>query len=930
MAITETSAGNHQTRGGLDDPLDFEITFYSGPTYYPGSEDRMYVYLYNTYDGSGFEGENAPTNDTTLEGVMIDLLGIFDEDGSPVTEDPIEWENGEFYNNGGDGYQMARYTSRYFYSDASSNPLSFNIKSEDIRPGAYLMRFRVSYFYMTDWDTGIVYTFKSTTYDIERSFNVRSYLYANGWPDYNLYAFSESFGWDTLYSGASHKLFGLSSTSSLSGTLTDITGTLSFPGLPITVDNPSVNSETMPNYFAWRINVPSNLPPGIYEAQIGFSYTRNGDDIVELPNLYSFEVEYTPLLMAPPDDDLETPFAVYNRASLPNMIEVPFINNGNVDLSEVTVSLDMSNARYVENSQIWFDENNNGNDVYEDQEVTIPSIPVGETGIAEFNMINFLPRMPPGLYKIPMDYIAHYEDMGETGNSPGDMMSGYWNEMGYYQHRNILRDITYPENNNEEHMPYLLIRIVDDSGPMFTGFIDNNANQYPGTVNAYMRLKVENHEMYDFFNLVYRIHVDDGSPFAYPYSSGSEDMNETTLPPIYRSGISDSSSTGTGTDYLYFYANIRRDAVPGLNYFTVDVEGVDQFNQPFQLSFMAYVTVRSQQPRFEMMSAEIGNISDDRVIPVTVHMTNVGLGGASNMTVYYKSGNSGINNIDDPVNIGDVAAGESFAYTFHLKPESDSRYLHGSYSGNMYYSFYDDIGEFTELMSGSSVSVRFDIYAKLPDLRIIHANAPIIDRGDTVTVTITVMNFGGSLAEDIRAIIPYSNAYFMVEEGIKELGDLDSGETVTFTWEIEGGDEFSDGSTYSFTIYFSYTDVEGRTLIFSEGESESFSLRTRDRVIPSEQRTVVKDDGVIVSEGAGSVILGILILIGLIIFGSMMAGKGGSAASPKEEKVVTPKRKPSPKLTVEEEEGEDMDEDEEEEEEEEEEEGEEEEDEGDW
>ena len=97
-------------------------------------------------------------------------------------------------------------------------------------------------------------------------------------------------------------------------------------------------------------------------------------------------------------------------------------------------------------------------------------------------MVNFLPRLPPGLYKIPLDYIATYDDNGRTGNVPGERLSGYHNEMGYYQHRDILNSIEFPPSN-ENRMPYLLIQILEDpGGPDISGYVDSGQNQYPGTV----------------------------------------------------------------------------------------------------------------------------------------------------------------------------------------------------------------------------------------------------------------------------------------------------------------------------------------------------------------------------------------------------------------------------------------------------------------
>ncbi|MEA3559371.1 MAG: hypothetical protein U9R75_08980, partial [Candidatus Thermoplasmatota archaeon] len=767
------------TRGGLDDP--FDPTFHMidhGSTIYPGQDERFYIDIYSTYNGSEYQGALSPGNETTVKDVKMQFVDAFYEDGSIADNDPLVWDVNTFYNNDGDGYEIARYNYGNFFTDASNNYLEYSIKTTDVMPGNYILKFRITYQYMADWNGATTYDWMSASFDIEYNINVRSYMAANGWPDYTLYAYNENMNTDTLYSGAQHKLFGIMNINSASGTLTDIQGIMSFPGNPITVDASVIPSETIPYYYAWRINIPSDLAPGTYEVMIHFRYMRNGEEIVEAPALYEFMVQYTPLLMPPEFNDLETPFATFNRASLPHSLDIPMTNMGNVDLKHVEVRLDMSNTRYVDNSQIWFDENNNGYEVMEEQEIELELVGVGETEVATFNMINFLPKLPPGLYKIPLDYLAKYDDMGETGKTPGERLSGYWNEMGYYQHRNILRDIVYPEDNNEGHVPYILIRIVDDNGPLFTGNIDYRYDQDPGATNVYMRLRVENHEMYEFRSIVYKIHIDGGSPFAYPYSSGMDKVNATTLPPIYRSGIGESDRSGTASDSFYFYVNIRNDALPGMNYFQVDVSGFDEFNQPFETMFMGYITINAQQPRFQHTNITVGDILDDRSVEVTVAIQNMGLGGAKNLSCFFVSNYGGYISTDPVQEIGYVGPGDEFIYTFHYKPDGERRYFSSNYNGYIYFAYYDDIDEYDEMFSGSSLYIRFDIYDKLPDIMIINVNAPLVDRNDDFQVEVTVMNVGGSTASDISLLLPYSASYFDIENAEQDMDDLAPGETV--------------------------------------------------------------------------------------------------------------------------------------------------------
>ncbi|MFW3147237.1 MAG: hypothetical protein ACMUIE_10560 [Thermoplasmatota archaeon] len=868
-----SSEGVEPTRAGIENPFNAAIYFtYLSDPYYPGEHEGLYGYVYSDYDGSAFEGSLSPGNETEVKEVKFSYVGMFHEDsGDPATAQ-ILWTQSGFYNNDGDGYTIDRYWDQYFYTDASNNYLEFDIKTDDARPGEYVMRFQVSFRYMINWDGATQYDWVTRTITVDADLEIRSYLGANGWPDYTFYALDQYYNNENLYSGAANEKFGLLSVYSASGTLTDIQATLAFPGLSIMVRNPVLNFESIVSTIVWNIDVPQNFLPGTYEVQLQLEYTRSGTAITEAPMLYEFTVEYTPLLMPPEFDDLSTPFATYHQKTLPTSIDVPFINVGNVDLYDIVVSLDTSNTRYVSNGQYWFDENNNANVNFDNLEFSLGDVAVGGTGTATFSMVNFMPRLPPGLYKIPIDYYALYYDDGTTGNTPGEKISGYWNEMGYYEHRNIMRDIEFPETG-DEHMPYLLIEILDDpEGPDITGYIDSGYNVPPGTVNNRMRLMIENHEMYYFFNLEYRIHIDDGSPFNLPYAH--DNYTGETLPPVYRGGVSETSGTGISTDSFYFYANIREDAMPGINYFKVDVEGVNEWDAPFNHTFWAYITLTAHQPRFQELNVQVGEVMEDRSVEVTVEIQNMGRGGARNMSCYFDYSSNGYTSIDPAAYIGTVGPGATFFYTFHFRPEGSRRYLDGGYSGTVYFSYYDDMGQFTDLYAGTNMNLRFDVYEKLPDIRVIDVNAPLLDRNKEYNVKVTVMNMGGTTAEGLKVMLPYDSNQFRIIQNMEvDVGDLEPGEQYELEYRFSVQDEVSDGTTYSFTLYFSYTDVQGRMREYSDAQTDSFSLRIKDRIIPYTEQVVVKDDGQYISQGLGSFLLGIMILVAVIVFVKMTEGK---------------------------------------------------------
>jgi hypothetical protein len=913
----EGSGDAMNTRGGLDDPLDIDIYAFSSYQR-PGVNEDFYIYVYSHYNGSGYMGPGIG-NSTTLYELKISISGFFDEDGNPLPETPVNWIVGSVYNNNGDGYTLSRYSSRNFFADAMNTYLEMQIKMDGISPGKYQIGIRADFVYLADWDGGTNYLFASSSFEEKIQFEVDSHIRGNGWPDYTVYTYQESFGTDNLYAGAMNKLIGISGLYSATGSITEVTATIAFPDSGITAVQASTYSPGLPNLISWRIDVPPELPPGKYVMEITLSYTVNGMEIVQGATMHALMVEYTPLLMPPPFENLDTPFRTYSRSNLPESIEVPFSNDGNVDLENAIVHLDLDNTRYVDGTNYFINEDSGGGVWEEGIEKTIASIPAGESRSVTFGMLEFLPRLPPGKYKIPIDYIATYYDNGSTGEEVAHKTVGHWTSKGYFQHRNILWDREYPEDKNSEHQPFLLIEILPDSdGPMIMSYVDSGYNEPPGTVNDQFRLRVENFEMYSFTNLIYTIHTDDGSPFTRPFS----DMNDTgngTLEPILRAGLSASSGTSTSSDSFYFYANIRMDASPGISYFKVDVEGYDSFGQPFAKTMVAYIQISSHQPRFQPVNVEVSDIMEDRTVEITVEVINMGLGGARNLTCYFISSNTGYVATDLPEEFGDVMPGGMFTYTFHVKPESERRYFNGNYYGYVHFSYFDDLGEFDELLSGSNMQVRYDIYDKLPDIRVLKVDAPLVEQGKEFDVTVTIMNIGGSTASDLSVLLPYNSAQFDIENEEQPLSDLPAGETISFSFTMTPLKEISDRTTYSFTMLFSYTDITNRERTFSEGEGESFNVRTKDVIVPSEQRQIVEDDGALVAEGTGNVILGILLLIAAIIFGGIIAGVIRETFSSRKEveKPVKEKSRSPPKAKKmemeEEEEEEDIEEDEEEE-----------------
>lgn len=878
------------SRGGVTDAMDLSAYNLPGDRL-PGSKVDTFFTVQNTYDGSGFAGSSAPANRSYLFRVKLTIIGIYNEDMTPATPSPIEWTVSSFYNNDGDGYDIAPWNSRSFFADASSSYLSFNVRTDDIKPGTYLIAVRQQFEFISNWDGGSVYTFTPAVNEDHIKFTVISYILPTyDKVKYNLIGMREPYNQDTLYSGSQNKLFGIRNTYAYTGVLTDLSASIEFMTPGITIAEPVMNHPNMPGHILWRITVANNVPPGRHECMLSFSYKINGEPIVEAPTLQTFIVRATPLLLPPEHMGMTSPVATVNRRDTVMDIEVPFTNEGNVPLKDVVVRLDMDNAYYVKGDKQYYNEEGNGQKLWSDLTFDLGSLAVGQTKTATFPSVTFLLNLPPGNYMIPIDYYAYYHNDGSDEMPSGDFLTGYWQEKGYYHHRDIMRSRSFPEDMSNNFIPYILIIVEEDpSGPDIWARIDSSSyQQQQGAINRYLSISVYNQEHYTFHGLTYSIHVDGSSPLKNIGDGG----NGTTITPVLRAYLNRGSFTSYGSDSFYVYASIKKDANPGINYIPMDIAGYDEFMQPFEKTVMLEMFIQSKQPRFQVIETIAGNVTDDQRVMVTARITNIGMGKAEGLTAFFVSSSTGYESVDPPQMLGDLSSGDTVDYTFWVKGMSDTRYYHGTYYGYIYFAYTDEMGYFYELFSGGSFYIKYEIYPKLPDLAIKKVEVPVLDRGQTKEIKITIINIGGSPALNIRAMIPYAYPMFSFDLGIAEIGDLAPGEEKVISFKVKSGKEFSDGTTYSFSLRLAYTNIENRTTTFNEAESETFYIWTKDRIWTQEERQIV-DTKEIIHPGLGTFLLGILIVIASFILASAIKGKTTVKKAEKEEDAPAPDEKGS-------------------------------------
>ncbi|MCK5561446.1 MAG: hypothetical protein KAJ51_12660, partial [Thermoplasmata archaeon] len=795
--------------------------------------------------------------------------------------------------------------------------------------GDYLIKIEENLRYLDSWDGVSIYNYTDDTDEDYIPFSVRSCVMPyNSDLEYLFETTRENNNNEPLYAGAEFEKFMIRWLWEPSGEVTALSADIRMDDDLIKVDQPicTLNQIGGPSadMVFWRITVDNNTLPGYYTVFLKLSYTRtvggNVHVVTETETAQTFTVVHTPLLFPPrpdPGQALPKPLVTITQKDVNGSFTVPFRNDGNVPLTNVNVRLDLDSSSYIKESEFFYNENWYATTTWPDLTVELGDVGIGETKYAEFPMIHLIHYLPPGKYMIPLDYTCTYFDAGETDNPSGHIAAGYWDD-GNQQllHRTIRQATLYPEDFNEPHMPYIVIEVQEDAdGVDLTGRIDSGYfTQTQGTKSRYIAMTIFNYEYYAFHDMTYLIHIDGGSPFDIP-DGGS--ANDTTLPPIHRPDLNAGSTGNIGSDNFWFYADIKDTANPGINYVQVDILGYDQYLQPVMKTIWVQIYINSKQPNFELTKVVASNVTDDMEVTVTVTIKNMGEGDAIGLGAYFKTSSTGFICTDDPTSLGDLLSGESVLYEFTVRAATETFAFHGYYGGDIYFEYTDEMGNYKPIFSGGSEYITFIVSNKLPDIVIKNVNAPCVSAGEEISVLITITNIGGSTARNAKVFMPIQSAEFQIDgDGEFTLGDIDPDQEVIITLQLTALDEIAEDTTYTFTLYFSYQNIEGRTLTYSEGEQELFKIRTREDIPVHEERQIFEEKDKVIDDGVAMLGLGILILLGLIIFAAIFvkAGRGGTAAPPAAKESTWDEKPPRAKPVEKEEEWEAEDEDEEEEE----------------
>ncbi|MEM3342179.1 MAG: hypothetical protein QW728_05755, partial [Thermoplasmata archaeon] len=705
--------------------------------------------------------------------------------------------------------------------------------------------------------------------------------------EYLLESFQENMVREDLLAGATYQRVGLRGPYSyFGGTIRDITANLSIPSPYFTVVyNSSYLSGANGNYdqyLFWYINVSSSTPPGFYNVSLEFKYTYNGVLYTERVRTHKILVYDTPLIRLPDTNNFTTPVVQLQRNATTGTITIPVTNSGNVNLRNVIIRLDLDNAAFFKYGDIYINESNNGVFTGLNTEVNIGDLNVGQTKNAVFTDVYLASSIPPGMYLIPIDYIADYSSMYPMGgNTPGTVVlprrTIQWDESPYSKtdYGLITYSISWPEPSTYG-FPFILVEVTGSTGSPYlrtsiNGGLGNVPNYNMGATAITPTFYIYNYEKYPLYNCVVKIRTDGSCPF-----SGRGTMaSQTVLEPYYGlQTIYGASASGPWTaSFTYPYpVDIKSNITAGLKEVPIIIEGRTSDNQPVNITVYASVFINPRSPDLQQISQSTQLLNPKELL-VTLGMRNIGAGAAYNLSCYLDIPfSNGYTEEGQTVNIGTLSPGGEFTVTFKviiLREGYAFGVNYNSISGTLYCQYNDEAGNFYEMFKSNNmnegVTAYFDI--TLPEFTVsaVEFSGEAVP-GASLAITATLQNTGGSTAYNTSVLaISSSNILSITDSPTKTLGTVEAGGSKTATFNVKISSNARESNTYYIGIRMAFQNVVGQNKTFSSYNlGNAIAITMKDEPDTAVQVQRVEYENAYWEINWGYVFLGLFIAIGLI------------------------------------------------------------------
>lgn len=692
ICIGTTMASYSNTREVDADPEDYPIKLhnrvglcrdslgtphkdgiYEG-SYYPSKEGcELEIYLINLDD----------TDD--LEEVEVTLEGT-----NPFTVD-------RRYNTDTTWWPMNPGDVAYF------GEFKFNITSS-VAMGTYPMVLKIKY--VVD--------------DIEKSgslpiqIKIESGLYIYDEPELKLTAMETPTIPMPFYSGGNNQLVALRYVRSHLGDLRDVT--MEFTSLPtgITMSETTftVDELEFSEHFYWQIDsVASDMAPGTegHDAYLRIEYTRieDADDpnddipVVEENVKVVIDIADTPFLTPTPWYDIESeaqkPFSEASvhidivQGETTKAISINFENDGNMDLQDIIVKLDIAKATgYFFGTQAYYNADIEGCPFTSlPLECELGDLAQGGKASATFNPGVFS-LLPPGLYKLPVDYDAKYIPTGST--FPVETHGG--TDYGSDDFSNIMVARS-PEGESEK--PYVIVRVTDPDGK--PNIQPSSATTLTaGDRNALLSVTLKNFEYYALNDVEVTITTGGTSPLLEP---GATPGTQGVIEPLTPAGTLSADST----IQLQFVCDVREDATPGLNRVPILIEGLDPFNIKRSTNTTIPLQINPVLPEFAVTYVKAEQVKPGEKFELQIKLANTGGSVAKDVYVLF----AGTNNILTPTGGKrgpyTIAPDEEVTVRFSIQVAPTAK-LGTAYTGNILIKYTDVQGTVHRFDQTNAIPIR--------------------------------------------------------------------------------------------------------------------------------------------------------------------------------------------------------------------------------
>jgi len=877
--IISHNTGTRDRTGNTN--LNVSVIGSFSPAYLGDLDLEFYFFVTESYNGEYYDlVDPIPGGDfhnTSLWNVSLDKMAFY-FDNQPVT--PVDWDSDRQLpdNNSGFGWRIAG--SGNFYNDsATMQRFRFNVKASDILTGTYELRLTFKYRLIKNY-TAVTnkynYTFGNLYItEIETiNFEVRSCLTSN----LNANALDEDdniINNGRFYAGATNQKLSMVFDKNYPGaTLENVKVSLVLPPFleifeGTGIDNMnivSVNTLSASTSFYWRVTLNNSVLPRSYSGTDEFGYVQyeyiRGDNLIQVVEInkypVNFIIDYTPLITPPPTngmmDDVPAEHQIVQGTSK-TILTINFTNQGNVDLFDVDLGLDLSNS-FIK-APYYYDAG--ASDMKNElilSNNSIGSLPIGSSAFASFDL-SVYQGLPKGKYLIPVVYTGWYYNNGTLGDPSGIVKT---NDNDFI---NIRGTYNLPFLDK---LPHLAVEILNPK-PHITVNSANIDVYTAGLQNQVIALTLSNYELYDFQNVTVSVLTSAASPFEH------KSMNYTS-PYLWNKTFDTLPSGIVGIPYTTTFsilANIKSDA-NGYYSVPVMITGWDIYNDYFEMDTIFEVSIIPQLPQFVVVNSINSEVIPGENFTLEVTIKNVGGSVANNLEVLF-IGSSGYTNTfipsgDGIITIGNLAAGEQVTIKFNASADNNLT-IGNNYLVHLKFKFTDILGTVYGFNDNEPVSfnIRTKLREELPSISevflITAVNAPDVNPGSTIRLTVTVMNIGDFEIFDSNVTLVTNSNLFKItliddsEFGKGTLGVLKPLAQKNVRFDIVVSKSAERGEMYKFKLFIQYQDSSGQMKHYDTSEWLAVSLRVKEVPPPEEEEEDTNWELITV---------GILIFIAAIIF----------------------------------------------------------------